>query len=407
MVSVALAHDGDLNHPLPLFGETGDAPMSNPPQSNGSGDGWADYAEHEFGRDLLALGQVRGIGIQAIRALLTFYGTPRHIWDGDAATTRDVLSRARIRGAETAALAIHAESGKLRNEAERRRRQLRENGVRIIGHVDPSFPERLADLPDGPMWLFVQGDVSMLTYAPLVAIVGTRDASRSGRMAAGRLASIVVEEGLGVISGLAEGIDQAAHDAAGKLRGRQVAVLGTGIDVVFPHNSSAMRQTILASGGAIISEYFPGTSYGKSNFVQRNRIQAGLSVAVCPVEGREKSGTAHTLRFAEQYGRRVFGVTSGMAAEDNEMVGILQRTGRPVFDLSLDDTLWELERLLKSFPGLRWPIPEGVDIDFIFRDVFASLDAVETQTALTPTLVSELIRRIERRYGLAVRSKEA
>jgi DNA processing protein len=235
---------------------------------------------------LLALGRVKGVGVQALRALLEAYPELRHVWDDDLQGIRDVLARARVTRSESIAKAIKSQRRRLLDEGERERKALERREVRVISDRSPSFPKRLLEIPDRPFWLFVQGDASVLNGPPLVAIVGTRDATPAGRAVAKRLAALVVMQGLNVVSGLAEGIDAAAHEVAAFYRVPQVGVLGTGVNGDFPSSTVDLRRRIVDVGGAIITEYLPNESYGRSHFVQRNRIQAGVASAVCPVEGR-------------------------------------------------------------------------------------------------------------------------
>jgi DNA protecting protein DprA len=169
----------------------------------------------------------------------------------------------------------------------------------------------------------------------IAAVVGTRNPTDHGLEAARRLSVTLARSGCIILSGLAEGIDAAAHQTAVDYGAPTVAVLGHGVDVVFPASTSRLRREIVDSGGAVVSEYLPNDSYTRERFVQRNRIQAALSKTVAVVEGKAKSGTAHTMRFARQMGREAFGVRIGPGANtpQQELHRELSKQGFPVFDL--------------------------------------------------------------------------
>ncbi len=187
-------------------------------------------------------------------------------------------------------------------------RQLASINAMLVFRGEPEFPARLREINDPPAWLFVQGKIDNL-YGATVGIVGTREPTPEGvfltRMAVASLHGIEIS----TVSGLALGIDQAAHVESLNCGIPTIAVLGTGILENYPKNSQALRKTILSSGGTVVTEYLPNQSHSAENFVRRNRIQAALSDVLIPVEWKIKSGTAHTVRYAKAYGKRVFSVS--------------------------------------------------------------------------------------------------
>lgn len=174
--------------------------------------------------------------------------------------------------------------------------------VKIVFYDQDAFPERLKHINEPPMWLFVQGALSNL-HTKSVAIIGSRKSSEDGHWLTKFIVAAMANTGLVSISGLADGIDQKAHIESIRFNVPTVAVLGTGIESNYPDGSELVRQQILASGGTIVTEYLIGQSYSRHNFVQRNRIQAGLAICVIPVEWKIKSGTAHTVNFAKDFNR--------------------------------------------------------------------------------------------------------
>lgn len=183
------------------------------------------------------------------------------------------------------------------------RRWLRADDHHVLAFTDPAFPPHLRDPPQSPLALFIAGDAS-LAWRPSVALVGSRSPTPTGRALAARFAACFVQAGLAVTSGLAEGIDAAAHQAALDAGGTTLAVIGTGPDRVFPA-SHARLQARIASAGALISEYPPGTPARRGHFPARNRLVAGLALATVVVEAAYRSGALITARLAAEAGREV------------------------------------------------------------------------------------------------------
>jgi DNA processing protein len=174
--------------------------------------------------------------------------------------------------------------------------------------LDPSqadFPTLLKEIPDTPQALFARGSLDHFDR-PAIAIVGTRKATQAGRSFAQMLASQLAKNNITVVSGLALGIDTAAHTGALDANGTTVAVLGNGIHTIYPSQNHSLAQKIIERGGTIISEYDETVTPQKYHFIQRNRIISGLSLAVVVIEAPARSGALATARFAAEQGRDVF-----------------------------------------------------------------------------------------------------
>jgi DNA processing protein len=193
-----------------------------------------------------------------------------------------------------------------RGVVEAEMRQGRALGARLIVHGEAGYPALLAEVPDAPPILWALGDVSLLAR-PMVAMVGARNASSLGVRMAKRLGSGLSEAGFTVVSGLARGIDAAAHEAALAGPGGTVAVMAGGIDVIYPPENTALARDI-AARGCRISEHPPGLDPQARHFPLRNRIVAGLSRAVIVAEAAAKSGSLITAKAALEYGREVMAV---------------------------------------------------------------------------------------------------
>ena len=234
----------------------------------------------------------------------------------------------------------------LQDTARRDLRELEERGINLLVDGDAGYPERLRESTDPPRRLFVEGDLGKLSMPNLVAVVGTRDPTRGGVVLARVSTGWLAKRGFGIVSGLADGIDQAAHRTAIEYGAPTIGVMGTGIRTNFPAASGPLRKRIVEDGGAIVTEYFPRDTYSRSRFVRRNRIQAALSYATVPVEAQARSGTAHTYRFARDYGRLTFGVQRSSVPTKNGILELIRADGNPVFDLDSQEDMRGLEQLL-------------------------------------------------------------
>lgn len=186
-------------------------------------------------------------------------------------------------------------------------------GHRLLYCTDADFPPQLAHIPQPPAALFVAGDAGLLLY-PQVAVVGARAASASGLVHARTFVRALVRGGFTITSGLADGIDAAAHAAALEVGGTTLAVMGTGPDLVYPRKHQMLAQRI-ATGGALISEFPPGTAARADHFPRRNRLIAGLALGTLVVEAGVRSGSLITARLAVEQGREVFAVPGSIDHE--------------------------------------------------------------------------------------------
>ncbi|MAB50254.1 DNA-processing protein DprA [Marinobacter sp.] len=186
-------------------------------------------------------------------------------------------------------------------------RNLSQKSVRLYFRAQPEFPVKLKEIEDGPRWLFVQGRVGNL-HNRSIAVVGTRKPSQDGEFLTRYVLALLAGSKRTVVSGLAFGIDQVAHEQSLRFGLPTVAVLGNGIFLDYPRGSQEIRARILENGGTVITEYLPNQTYSGENFVRRNRIQAALSEVVVPVEWKIKSGTAHTVEYAYKYRKKIVNV---------------------------------------------------------------------------------------------------
>ncbi|QVL48603.1 MAG: DNA-processing protein DprA [Thiocapsa sp.] len=246
--------------------------------------------------DWIILISAPGIGSRTATRLLERYGTPRAVADA----SRQDLAAAGISPEAIAALK-QPDAAAL----ERILAWADQPDACVLTRADPRYPPLLAEIPDAPLLLYVRGDPELLAE-PQIAVVGSRNPTPSGLEITRDFARRLAADGLLITSGLALGVDGAAH--AGALEtGRTIAVLGTGPDLVYPatHRDLARR---IAERGALVSEFPPGQGPAARNFPRRNRIISGLSVGVLVTEAALKSGSLITARFALEQGRDVFAV---------------------------------------------------------------------------------------------------
>jgi DNA processing protein len=197
--------------------------------------------------------------------------------------------------------------GKARAAAEDEMRRTLEAGGSVLTPEDEAYPDRLRQIYDPPTVLWIRGNVQLLAR-PGIAVVGTRQPSPYGSGMAELLSRDLANRRLVILSGMARGVDTAAHKGAIEAGGKTIAVWGTGIDVIYPKENKKLAESIVTSGGAIVSEYPLGTFPAPQNFPIRNRILSGMSVGVLVIEAAEYSGTRITARCAMEQNRDVYAV---------------------------------------------------------------------------------------------------
>jgi len=246
----------------------------------------------------LGFNLVRGIGPVRLRALLNYFSDVRTAWEAPESALREVgLDSRSLRNLIQVRQQVDLEQVLRKVEAE---------GAQVLTWESPTYPTLLQQIPDPPPVLFVKGE---LTPADewAVALVGTRKATANGREVARQLAGDLVRNGVTVVSGLARGIDGIAHRAALEAGGRTIAVLGCGVDQVYPPEHRRLAAEIMEHG-AVVSDYPLGTGPEGKNFPPRNRIISGLSLGVLVIEAGLRSGALITADFAADQGREVFAV---------------------------------------------------------------------------------------------------
>ncbi len=180
-------------------------------------------------------------------------------------------------------------------------------GIKIVTYISPDYPEKMKETNQPPLALYCKGNTSLLNSV-CFSIVGTRRISRYGRDMTEKFATALSDAGLTIVSGLADGIDSVAHQSTLNAGGKTIAVLGSGLNNIYPGTNIGLAEKIVQSGGLLISEYLPDEKPQTYYFPYRNRIIAGLSIGVLITEATEKSGSMHTKEYALEYGRDIYAV---------------------------------------------------------------------------------------------------
>lgn len=262
----------------------------------------------------LGLSLVKGIGPGRTRSLLEYSDEPQAIWGASAAE----LARARLPDSAAQSLLTARDELDLGYELAR----VEQSGYGLLTWDDEGYPRRLREIHFPPLVLFVRGEI-LEADSRAVAVVGTRNATDYGRAMAGEVAAYLAGQGVTIVSGLARGIDGIAHRGALGANGRTLAVLGSGVDVIYPPEHKGLAEKIEGSG-ALISDYPLGTEPEPGNFPPRNRIISGLALAVVVIEAVARSGALITADFAAEQGREMFAlpgnVTSRASVGTNNLI---------------------------------------------------------------------------------------
>ncbi|HEX6636125.1 MAG TPA: DNA-processing protein DprA [Steroidobacteraceae bacterium] len=262
-------------------------------------------------------------------------------------------------------------------------RWLESSGAILVAATESEYPPLLRQSPDAPAVLYVLGDISALGD-PQIAIVGTRNPTAGGRDTARRFAGWFARAGLAVTSGLALGIDTAAHEGALEAAGRTLAVLGCGLDVCYPRDNRRLFDRV-TQAGAVLSEFPPGTEPRASLFPQRNRIIAGLSSGTVVVEAASRSGSLITARLAGNAGRDVFAIPGSIHNEMARGCHELIRQGAKLVERP-EDVLSELKISL-SGQLLASPSPNPSGAPVLDKEYKILLDALAFEPAGVDTLI--------------------
>jgi DNA processing protein len=331
---------------------------------------------------------VKGIGSVRLKGLLDFFGDLSIAWQAPPeALLESGLSNRVMQNVIS-----------LRNEIDLEKiwQDLDKKGIKILTWLDASYPRRLKDIDQPPPVLYMRGNIT-LEDEWAVAIVGTRRVTAYGRQITEEISSYLANNEITIISGLARGVDGIAHHSAINHNGRTIAVLGSGVDRIYPPENQLLAEKIMDQG-AILSDYAPGTPPDALNFPPRNRIISGLSLATVVIEAGIGSGALITATFAAEQGREVFAVPGNIHAPQSEGTNqLIQQGARPLLKPSeILDSL-NLQQI-QEHRAMRTLLPSD-EIEAALLKVLSAdslhIDEIRNQTGLPIEKVSAALAMME------------
>ncbi len=323
---------------------------------------------------LIDLLSISGMTEARLRFLLEQYKSPAAIF---GATYEELISRKQIEPALARSLISYKRESKTGEAIG----FIDELGVKIITFLDQAYPESLRNIPQFPPVLFIRGQLKDIDCRA-IALVGARKATSYGRAVAENFAKEFAENGVTVLSGLARGIDTKAHESCLAAGGRTIAIMGTGIDRIYPPENRELAERIVKNG-ALITEFNFGTKPLAMNFPKRNRIISGLSLAVVAVEAKEASGVMNTVSWALSQGKEVFAVPGNIFSKFSAGPNSLIKSGAAVATSAY--TVLEELKIVKK-------VREQKVIDLKLND---QENAVISLLSETPVYLDEIAQRLE------------
>lgn len=324
----------------------------------------------------LALKEIKGVGPVTVKSLLRYFKTPEKIF---ASSLKNLLE---IKGLRPD-VANNINEFKGWKKIDEEICKARNCGISIFSWEDSFFPKNLLNIYDPPPVIYSTGDL-VDRDAMALAVVGARNASSYGLEIAENFCYRLAKEGLTIVSGLARGIDTAAHNGALSAGGRTIAIMGCGLNITYPAENAGLRRKIEKSG-AVISEFSLDTPPDRVNFPKRNRLISGLSLAVLVVEASVKSGSLITARCALEQGREVYAVPGQINSQRSKGVNSLIKDGAQLVD-NPDDILADL------IPSGKRPAQSVTNVQ-ITTPLNAKENKVFSHLGSEPIYIDQLIER--------------
>ncbi len=335
---------------------------------------------------IFGLSLLPDIGYARLKQILSYFKTPKDAWEALRG------GKFYIKGIGPK-IAQGIESTISRIDIDKELEDIYKKGIKIVTILSDEYPILLKEIHHPPIVLYIRGTLPLGNY---ISVVGTRKPSKYGMHMAEKLSRELAERGATVVSGMARGIDTYAHIGALKGNGTTIAVLGSGVDVIYPYDNRGLYQKIISSG-AVVSEYPPGTRPRKEYFPRRNRIIAGLSLGTLVVEAPEKSGALITASFALSAGREVFAIPGRSDFGRFKGTNKLIKDGAKLIE-TVDDVIDE-------FPYIEWKKEEkGVSFSLnekeervynIIGDIPKYIDKIMEESKLSMGEVFSVILSLE------------
>ena len=344
----------------------------------------------------IALNMIEGLGPVTVRALIDVLGSPSAVFDPERTGFQSVK---KVGPKLSEAILVQRDQVDPQAEIEK----AKSLGIRIITPLDVEYPAALKEIYDPPLALYVRGSFIPKDRHAL-GMVGSRKCTHYGLSVADRLSYQLAQTGFTVVSGLARGIDSAAHEGALKAKGRTIAVLGSAIDQLYPPENAELADAI-AQSGAVISEYPLGRQADRMTFPYRNRIISGLSMGIIVVESGAKSGSLHTADAATEQGRSVFAVPGRIDSPASKGTNRLIKNGAKLVD-NVSDILEEFELLVppglfekpQNVPSARPEVPLSEDEQVLVKALWEEaldVDSLARAAGLPIAKVSALLIGLE------------
>ena len=322
--------------------------------------------------DLFLLQSVEGIGPGKIRNLLEKFKTTENILTSDIHTLSNIINTKLANGI----LKAVQERSEIEKIVEEELNKLKKIGGKIITVWDKGYPQLLKKIYDPPLLFYLLGNLNESDQYS-IAVVGTRGPTNYGKIQTERIAGELANQGITIVSGMARGIDSIAHSASLKNGGRTIAVIGSGLDVIYPPENKKLFEQI-AENGAVISEFQLGTKPDAPNFPKRNRIISGLSLGCIIIESGIEGGAMQTASFALDQNREVFALPGNVGVKQSDGTNLLIQKGEAELVKSAEDVLIELELKLKPVLGKNIP-GQHVDLNLFEEKILNILDSEPLQ----------------------------
>lgn len=296
--------------------------------------------ENNYDKYWIWFSRIKKLTVLQKRELLRIYQSPEKIW---------MLNKAELFNIRELDNQCIEEilNEEYRKNIEKYIEYMRKNNIIMITINDKLYPNKLKELYDKPVVLFAKGNINLMNNH-CVAVVGSRECTEYGKNAAQKLSYELAKNNMCIVSGLARGIDKYAHIGAIKAKGNTIAVIGNGLDNIYPYENQKLAERIIENNGLIVTEYIVGTKPDKINFPARNRIISGLSDGIVVVEAKEKSGALITADFGLEQGKEIFAVPGNINCPNSVGTNRLIQDGANIV-ISYKDIENPLKKLKKDF----------------------------------------------------------
>lgn len=338
----------------------------------------------------LGFNLVKGVGPAKLQALINYYDRLEDAWEASEADLRRLGFDQRT---------IHnLVEGRRTIDLEKRLAEVARAGISLLTWANPQYPSYLRQIPDAPPLFYMRGAITEADHWA-VAVVGTRRLTSYGRQTTRQLVEGLVQNGITIVSGLARGIDSIAHQTAVEMGGRTIAVLGSGLDCIYPPENRALAEQIAQNGqGAVLTEYAMGVQPEAKNFPPRNRMISGLSLGTLVIEAGETSGALITADFAMEQGREVFALPGNISSPSSKGTNRLIQKGAKLV-MGVEDILEELNiSQVVEKVAVRAALPASAEEIALMAHLSAQpihIDELSRRAALPSSLVSSTLTLME------------